>query len=188
MTTGELSTQIQNQKSEIRNPPIRVGILTISDRSSRGERPDAGGPLLKQMSQGHGWSVERESIVPDEPAAIRETLIHWADVVRLDLILTTGGTGFAPRDVTPEATRAVIEREAPGLAEAMRAASLLKTPHAMLSRAVCGLRGRTLIINLPGSPKAARENLETILPALPHAIALLQESPDSERGHQLAAV
>jgi molybdenum cofactor synthesis domain-containing protein len=162
---------------------IRVGILTVSDRSSRGERPDASGPLLRQMAQQQGWTVERDSVVPDERDAIQAILVDWADVARLDLILTTGGTGFAPRDVTPEATCAVIEREAPGLAEAMRADSLRKTPHAMLSRAVCGIRGRTLVVNLPGSPKAAHENFETILPALPHAIALLQESPDSERGH-----
>jgi len=166
---------------------IRVGILTVSDRSSRGERADQSGPLLRQTVEQRGWSVEREGIVPDELIAIRATLANWADVAHLDLVLTTGGTGFAPRDVTPEATRAVIEREAPGLAEAMRAAGLRVTPHAMLSRAVCGIRGRTLIVNLPGSPRAARENLETILPALPHAIALLRESPDSERGHQLAA-
>ncbi len=166
---------------------IQVGILTVSDRSARGQRPDESGPLIRQMAERQGWTVEREDVVPDEQAAIRAALVAWADDARLDLILTTGGTGFAPRDVTPEATRAVVEREAPGLAEAMRAASLLKTPHAMLSRAVCGIRGRTLIVNLPGSPKAVRENLETILPALPHAIALLQESPDSERGHRLAA-
>jgi len=176
---------VQNPGSDIRHP--RVGILTVSDRSFAGERADESGPLLKQMAGRQGWQVEREGVVPDELAAIRETLANWADVARLDLILTTGGTGFAPRDVTPEATRAVVEREAPGLAEAMRAASLQKTRHAMLSRAVCGIRGQTLIVNLPGSPQAARENLETILPALPHAIALLQESPDSERGHQLAA-
>jgi molybdenum cofactor synthesis domain-containing protein len=139
------------------------------------------------MVQRQGWTVERQDLVPDERVDIQATLMDWTDNARLDLILTTGGTGFAPRDVTPEATRAVIEREAPGLAEAMRADSLRETPHAMLSRAVCGIRGRALIVNLPGSPKAVRENLETILPALPHAIALLQESPDSERGHQLAA-
>jgi molybdenum cofactor synthesis domain-containing protein len=114
---------------------------------------------------------------------IREMLIDWCDDLRLNVIFTTGGTGFAPRDVTPEATRDVIEREAPGLAEAMRADSLTKTPHAMLSRAVCGLRGMTLIINLPGSPKAVRENLETIAPALPHAIDLLREVSDAEAGH-----
>ena len=162
---------------------IRVGILTVSDRSSRGERADASGPLLRQMAQRQGWTVERDSVVPDERDAIQAILVDWADKARLDLILTTGGTGFAPRDVTPEATCAVIERQAPGLAEAMRADSLRKTPHAMLSRAVCGIRGNTLVVNLPGSPKAARENFETILPALPHALALLQESPDSERGH-----
>jgi len=165
---------------------IRVGILTVSDRSSRGERADESGPLLRQMAERQGWFIERDTIVPDEPAAIQSTLVDWADAARLDLILTTGGTGFAPRDVTPEATRAVIGREAPGLAEAMRSASLQKTPHAMLSRSVCGIRGRTLIVNLPGSPKAARENLETLLPALPHAVSLLQESPDSEQGHRLA--
>jgi len=169
------------------SPEISVGILTVSDRSARGERADESGPLLRQMAQRRGWTVEREGVVPDDSSSIQATLMDWADQARLDLILTTGGTGFAPRDVTPEATRAVIEREAPGLAEAMRAASLAKTPHAMLSRAVCGIRGRTLVINLPGSPRAARENLETILPAIPHAIALLRESPDSERGHLLVA-
>ena len=166
---------------------IRVGILTVSDRGFRGERPDVSGPLLQQKAERQGWTVECASVVSDDQAAIREILVNWSDVACLDLILTTGGTGFAPRDVTPEATRAVIERDAPGLAEAMRAASLHKTPHAMLSRAVCGIRRRTLIVNLPGSPQAASENLDTLLPALPHAIALLQESPDSERGHQLAA-
>jgi molybdopterin adenylyltransferase len=166
---------------------IRVGILTVSDRSARGERADESGPLLRQMAEQRGWAVERASIVPDDFSSIRATLINWADEAGLDLILTTGGTGFAPRDVTPEATRAVVEREAPGLAEAMRAASMRNTSHGMLSRAACGIRGRALIINLPGSPKAARENLETVLPALPHAVALLQESPESERGHQLTA-
>ena len=135
----------------------------MSDRSSRGERADASGPLLRQMAEQQAGRSSATASCRTICAAIRRRLIDWADVVHLDLILTTGGTGFAPRDVTPEATRAVIEREAPGLAEAMRAASLRKTPHAMLSRAVCGIRGRTLIVNLPGSPKAARENLETIL-------------------------
>jgi molybdopterin adenylyltransferase len=165
------------------SPEISVGILTVSDRSARGERADESGPLLRQMAQRRGWTVEREGVVPDDSPSIQATLMDWADQARLDLILTTGGTGFAPRDVTPEATRAVIEREAPGLAEAMRAASLAKTPHAMLSRAVCGIRGRTLVINLPGSPKAARENLESILPALPHALELLRAAPTAEAGH-----
>jgi len=176
-----------NASRETRNPTIRVGILTVSDRSARGERTDASGPLLRQIAERQGWMVEREGIVPDELLSIQTMLAGWTDDARLDLILTTGGTGFAPRDMTPEATRGVIEREAPGLAEAMRTASLQTTVHAMLSRAVCGIRGRTLIINLPGSPQAARENLETVLPALPHAVALLQESPDSEHGHRLAA-
>ena len=166
----------------------RIGILTISDRSARGEREDASGPVIRSFVEARlQWTVAAQQIVPDERDVIRATLMAWCDDLHLNLILTTGGTGFAPRDVTPEATRDVIEREAPGLAEAMRADSLRVTPHAMLSRAVCGIRRRALIVNLPGSPKAVRENLETILPALPHAVALLQESPDSERGHRLAA-
>ena len=128
--------------------------------------------------------VAVEAILPDDLATIRDMLSEWCDDKRLDLIFTTGGTGFAPRDVTPEATRAVIERDAPGLAEAMRAASLTVTPHAMLSRAVCGMRGRTLIVNLPGSPRAVKENLETIAPALPHAVQLLHDSPEAEAGHR----
>lgn len=169
------------------DPPasIYVGILTISDRSASGERADASGPAIRSFVQDKlQWLVAAYRIVPDELTEIRDTLIEWCDQQRLNLILTTGGTGFAPRDVTPEATRSVIEREAPGLAETMRAASLRKTPHAMLSRAVCGLRGGTLIINLPGSPTAVRENLETILPALSHAIDLLRNAPDTEAGHE----
>lgn len=162
---------------------IRVGILTASDRSSRGERTDASGPALARFSQEQNWSVVHQSILPDEEAALRELLISWADSGELDLILTTGGTGFAPRDVTPEATRAVIDREASGLAEAMRAASLKITPHAMLSRIVTGIRKKTLIINLPGSPKGALENLQVVIPVLPHAIQLLQEDPSSETTH-----
>jgi molybdenum cofactor synthesis domain-containing protein len=127
-------------------------------------------------------------IVPDEHGMIRDKLLDWVEQDVADLILTTGGTGFAPRDVTPEATRAVIEREAPGLAEAMRSASLLISPHAMLSRARAGIRRSTLIVNLPGSPKGALENLEVILPALDHAVQLLRGSPDAESGHSKAAV
>jgi molybdenum cofactor synthesis domain-containing protein len=161
---------------------IRVGILTASDRGHRGEYRDLSGPLIAEMVvERLGASVEREAIVPDVRETISQTLVRWADEERLDLVLTTGGTGFAPRDVTPEATRDVIEREAPGLAEAMRSASLAITPHAMLSRAVAGIRGRTLIVNLPGSPKAVRENLETILPALPHAIELLHGEKGADR-------
>lgn len=162
---------------------IRVGILTISDRGARGEYEDRSGPVLQEMVREQlGAEVVRYTVIPDDLPIIRDTLIAWCDA-GLDLILTTGGTGFAPRDVTPEATKAVIEREAPGLAEAMRAASLRVTPHAMLSRAVCGIRGRTLIVNLPGSPKAARENLEVILPALPHGLELLKEVPGANRRH-----
>src|SRR5512147_1460488 len=162
---------------------IRFGILTLSDRSSRGERADSSGPALAHLIQAEGWSVVQQGILPDEESAIRTMLLSWADSGELDVILTTGGTGFSPRDVTPEATRAVIQREAPGLAEAMRAASLKITPHAMLSRVVAGIRKRTLIINLPGSPKGAVENLQVVIPVLPHAIQLLQEDPASESTH-----
>jgi molybdenum cofactor synthesis domain-containing protein len=163
---------------------MRIGILTVSDRSYRGEYQDLSGPVLRELvTERLGVGVELEAIVPDERLVIAGTLVVWADEVGLDLVLTTGGTGFAPRDVTPEATRDVIEREAPGLAEAMRTASLLVTPHAMLSRAVAGIRGHTLIVNLPGSPKAARENLQTILPALPHAWELLQGAKGADQHH-----
>ncbi len=165
---------------------LRLALLTISDRSSRGERPDASGPALADAAAKHGWSVIRKMIVPDDFDAIRETLAAWADSGEVDVILTTGGTGFARRDVTPEATQAVIERPAPGLAEAMRSASLAITPHAMLSRAVTGIRQRTLIVNLPGSPRAAVENLDVIAPVLPHAVQLLQEDPGAEAGHRQA--
>lgn len=161
---------------------IRVGILTVSDRGHRGEYRDLSGPVIRELVTGRlAATVAVEAIVPDERPAIATTLVSWADELELDLVLTTGGTGFAPRDLTPEATRDVIEREAPGLAEAMRAASLRITPHAMLSRAAAGIRGRTLIVNLPGSPKGARENLETILPALPHAVELLQGQKGADR-------
>jgi molybdenum cofactor synthesis domain-containing protein len=162
---------------------IRFGILTLSDRSARGERADSSGPALAHLIQAKGWLLVKQSLLPDEEAAIREILISWADSGELDVILTTGGTGFAPRDVTPEATRAVIEREAPGLAEAMRAASLKITPHAMLSRVATGIRRKTLIINLPGSPKGAVENLQVIMAVLPHAVQLLHEDPASESTH-----
>lgn len=162
---------------------IRFGILTLSDRSSRGERADSSGPALAALIEAGGWSVARQSLLPDEESAIREALVEWSDSGEVDVILTTGGTGFSPRDVTPEATRAVIEREAPGLAEAMRAASLRITPHAMLSRIVTGIRKKTLIVNLPGSPKGAVENLQVILPVIPHAVQLLRDDPKSESSH-----
>jgi len=159
---------------------IRFAILTVSDRSSRGERPDASGPALAELMKSQGWQVVRQEIVPDEISAIQEILQAWADSGETDIILTTGGTGFAPRDVTPEATRATVERLTPGLDEAMRAASLKVTPHAMLSRAISGIRKQTLIINLPGSPKGATENLQVVLPTLEHAVKLLR---DEDAGH-----
>lgn len=164
--------------------PPRIGVLTVSDRSARGERPDASGPALARVVAEQGWLLVRQAIVPDEAAHIEATLAAWADSGEVDVILTSGGTGFAARDVTPEATLAVVERPTPGIAEAMRAASLQVTPHAMLSRAVAGIRSRCLIVNLPGSPKGATENLAVILPALPHAIQLLREDPQAERGHR----
>lgn len=162
---------------------LRFGILTISDRSSRGERPDLSGPGLVELVTAQGWKVIQTAILPDDLAVLRDRLSAWADADDLDVILTTGGTGFSPRDVTPEATHLVIDREAPGLAEAMRVESLKVTPHAMLSRAAAGIRGKVLIINLPGSPRAALENLQVILPVLPHAVELLREAPDAERHH-----
>lgn len=164
---------------------LRVAILTVSDRSSRGERPDASGPALVKACNESSWAVADTAITPDDQNAIRAKLIEWADSGKIDLILTTGGTGFAPRDVTPEATLSIIDRLAPGLAEAMRSASLRITPHAMLSRAVAGIRKSTVIVNLPGSPKAALENLATIAPVLPHAVELLQDSPSAEKGHTI---
>jgi molybdenum cofactor synthesis domain-containing protein len=161
---------------------IRVGILTVSDRSARGERPDESGPLIRQIVERDMAAQAAEyAIVPDDLEQIASTLARWSDELRLDLVLTTGGTGFAGRDITPEATLRVIDRRAPGLEEAMRAESMKKTMHAMLSRAVCGMRGQTIIINLPGSPAAVRENLAVILPALPHAVRLLRgEAAESE--------
>lgn len=162
---------------------IRFGILTLSDRSARGDRPDTSGPALADLLRAQNWAVVEQLILADDEFAIRAKLAEWADSARFDVILTTGGTGFAPRDVTPEATRAIIQREAPGLAECMRAESLKKTPHAMLSRAVAGIRGRTLVVNFPGSPKGAVENLQTILPVLAHAVQLLGDDPASEATH-----
>ncbi|HEU0292743.1 MAG TPA: MogA/MoaB family molybdenum cofactor biosynthesis protein [Anaerolineales bacterium] len=162
---------------------IRFGILTLSDRSSRGEREDASGPALARLIEAENWTVAKKALLPDDESAIRAILMEWADSGEIDVILTTGGTGLAPRDVTPEATRAVLDREAPGLAEAMRAASLKITPHAMLSRIVTGIRKKTLIINLPGSPKGAVENLQVVLPIVPHAVQLLRDDPASEATH-----
>lgn len=156
---------------------MRIGILTVSDRAYEGVYEDESGPALIEMVKEHlHQDTDLYHICPDDFIEIKRALEKWCDDAKMDLILTTGGTGFAPRDVTPEATRAAIEREAPGLVNAMLDASLKKTPHAMLSRMAAGIRGRTLIVNLPGSPRAARENLLTILPALPHALELIRGS------------
>lgn len=153
---------------------FEAAVLTASDRSSRGEREDLSGEVIKEILENLGGKVVAKTVVPDDPEGIEAELIRLADRVKVDLIITTGGTGLSPRDHTPEATLSVIDREVPGIAEAMRAAGLLKTPHAMLSRALCGTRGRTLIINLPGSPRAVKENLEVAAPALLHAVEILR--------------
>lgn len=155
----------------------KAAVLTVSDRGSRGQRPDEGGPLVAALLQSAGYEVVQTAMVPDEQEEIVRVLRKWADAGEVQLILTTGGTGFSPRDVTPEATLAVCQRLTPGIPEAMRAASLSITPRAMLSRAAAGIRGGTLIVNLPGSPKAAKENLEAVLPALGHGLEMLSGTP-----------
>ncbi len=167
---------------------LRVAILTVSDRSAQGKRPDTSGPALETQIRLAGWDVAGVRIVPDEAVKISGALVGWVDSGEVDVILTTGGTGFGPRDVTPEATLAVIEREAPGLAEAMRLASMSVSPHAMLSRARAGIRKQALIVNLPGSPTGAVENLNVIRPALEHAVQLLHGDPGAEAGHHREAV
>ena len=154
-----------------------AAVLTVSDRSFRGERPDAGGPLVAEMLKNAGYEVVTTAIVPDEQVQIEEKLRQIADSGEVQLLVTTGGTGFAPRDVTPEATLSVCERLTPGIPEAMRYASMQVTNRAMLSRAQAGIRKGTLIINLPGSPKAAKENLEAVLPALSHGLEMLSGRP-----------
>ncbi len=157
---------------------MKAAILTLSDRSSRGERPDASGPALEKWLAERGVATLFSEIIPDDEETIVVKLMGWADSGKFDLILTTGGTGVSPRDVTPDATRRVIDREIPGFGEVMRAESLKKTPHAMISRAIAGIRGNSLIINLPGSPKGAVENLEAVWRAVPHAVAKLQGDPE----------
>lgn len=159
------------------SPPWPVGILTLSDKGARGEREDLSGAAIRELLDPAVFAVEAYRVIPDERAQIVATLVEWTDRRGLALILTTGGTGVSPRDVTPEATREVLEREVPGMAEAMRWASLQKTPHAVISRAVAGIRRRTLIVNLPGSPRAVRENLSVLLPALPHAVEKIHGDP-----------
>ncbi len=163
---------------------ITAAVLTLSDKGARGEREDTGGPLIAEIVKQIGVTVEHYEVIPDEKALIKEKLIGYSKSV--DLIITTGGTGLAPRDVTPDATLEVIDREIPGIAEAMRTAGLEKTKRAMLSRAVAGVRGQTLIMNLPGSPKAIREGLEAVLEVIPHAIEKIKgdtsECASSEGG------
>ena len=154
-----------------------AAVLTVSDRSFRGERPDAGGPLVAEMLKNAGYEVVTTAIVPDEQDQIEEKLRQIADSGEVQLLVTTGGTGFAPRDVTPEATLSVCDRLTPGIPEAMRYASMQVTNRAMLSRAQAGIRKGTLIINLPGSPKAAKENLEAVLPAIGHGLEMLSGRP-----------
>lgn len=156
---------------------FQAAVLTVSDRSFRGERPDEGGPLVAGLLEGAGFSVVKTAVVPDEQGQIEDALREISDSGMVQLLVTTGGTGFSPRDVTPEATLAVCQRMAPGIPEAMRYASMRVTSRAMLSRAQAGIRGRTLIVNLPGSPKAARENLEAVLPALSHGLEMLSGRP-----------
>ena len=157
-----------------RRKMFTAGILTISDKGAGGERLDKSGEAIHEILSSIAISIVNYAIVPDEKELIVEKLVRWADEDKLDVLFTTGGTGLTPRDVTPEATLSVVDRIVPGFAEAMRAESLRKTPMAMLSRAVVGTRGKCLIINLPGSPKAVRECLEVILPALPHAVETLK--------------
>jgi molybdopterin adenylyltransferase len=168
---------------------ITVGILTCSDRGARGERADVSGPTLHNLvAERLGAKVAQYKVVPDDRGAIEATLVEWADEVRLDLVFTTGGTGFSARDVTPEATRAVVEREAPALTQAMLFESLRITPYAMLTRATAGIRKRTLIVNLPGNPKAVTENFDAIAEVLPHAVDIVRgvdthAAPAGPAGH-----
>ncbi len=148
-------------------------MLTASDRSSLGEREDISGAEIGRIGGENGWELVSHTIVADDKEMLKKEMIRLCDIVQVNVVLTTGGTGLAPRDFTPDATVEVIEKNVPGIAEAMRLESLKKTPYAMLSRAICGVRGKTLIVNLPGSPKAVRECLDVILPAIPHAVALL---------------
>jgi molybdenum cofactor synthesis domain-containing protein len=157
-------------------------VITVSDKSSAGEREDIGGPAVRELLERAGFDVARAVIVPDERGLLEDELIKCADELDIALVVTTGGTGFSPRDITPEATAAVCSRMVPGIPEAMRAESLKITNRAVLARQQAGIRGGTLIINLPGSPKAARENLAAVLPALDHGLEMLRGEPGDHEG------
>jgi molybdenum cofactor synthesis domain-containing protein len=163
---------------------LKFGVVTVSDRSAAGEREDLSGPALIKAVEDAGWQVSETAVIQDDFQTIVDLLNKWTEIGSCQVILTTGGTGFSPRDITPEATEAVIDRQAPGLVEAMRAGSLKITPHAMLSRAAAGIRDKTLIINLPGSPKAALENFRIVAPVLVHAVQLLENDEAAEAGHR----
>ena len=158
---------------------IKAGVLTISDKGSKGKRKDESGEIVVRMLEEQGFSVLKKKIVPDDLRQITDMLMIWVEKDQLALIITTGGTGLSPTDVTPQAMKEVIDYEVPGMAEAMRSASLKKTPHAMISRAVVGVRKSCLIINLPGSPNGAKENLSVVLPALNHALLKLSGDPSA---------
>jgi molybdopterin adenylyltransferase len=164
---------------------IRALVITVSDKGYAGQRQDASGPLLAEALRQMGAEVVEQALVPDEPERIAELLRACADVKQVDMVITTGGTGLSPRDHTPEATRAIIEYEVPGLAEVLRFEGYKKTPLAVLSRGVAGIRGRCLIVNLPGNPKAVREGMETLTPILPHAIQMLRgENLEHREAHE----
>lgn len=170
-----MTSEISNNRHEILSQfNVMTAVITVSDKGSRGERDDTSGSAIVDRLTASGYKVVFQKVVPDEPSQIALLLRKCADEEKFGLVITTGGTGVGVRDVTPEATMSVLDRTVPGMAEAMRAASLLKTPHAMISRAVVGIRGATLIVNLPGSPKGAIENLAVLMPALPHALAKIQ--------------
>jgi molybdopterin adenylyltransferase len=162
---------------------MRAAVITISTSRAAGDGEDESGPALQDFARRLGADIAGVEVIPDEPERIAERLRHWCDRERCELVLTSGGTGFAPTDVTPEATRSVVERDAPGIAEAMRAASREHTPHWMLSRAVAGIRGKSLIVNFPGSPGSIRQTGEALADALPHALALLEGRPTAHTGH-----